>query len=252
MVTANSLSQTPLALLSRLTAPAPVRVAKSFRDSQPSPFSTLMNNLRSGLAARVNMLVSRSTTRRVYALLVIGTTASQSGNAAGLPSAKRAEVFTPVGLHSVDVASGLWVNTSPRACEKEVPGKSPLQVALRHYVKGADPIPRRFLTVVGSDSALPEMGTKVLAEYGPTYYWAGSEKSKADLREKLERVGPYPALLVVIRGNTKVNATTQSIRLGGHYVTGEFHGKVATSRQYSVTCGAAGWVIKDTKEEPAK
>lgn len=209
-------------------------------------------NLRSGLAAYVTIPMSREATCRICALLVLAATVSHAGHAAGSPSTGSPAFHTPIVHQSVDVVSVPWVNTGLRACDGEVPGKSPLQVALRHYVKGADPVPRRFLTVVGSDSAMSEMGTKVLAEYGPTYYWAGSEKSKADLREKLERVGPYPALLVVLRANTKVNATTQSIRLGGHYVTGEFDGKLATSRQYTITCSAAGWVIKDTKEEPAK
>ncbi|MEO7362723.1 MAG: hypothetical protein ABI120_20495 [Gemmatimonadaceae bacterium] len=160
--------------------------------------------------------------------------------------------MAPKSRTAENAALVAFVNGGVRACEREVAGKSPLQVALRHYVKMANPVARRFLTVVGSDSALSETGTKVLSEFGPTYYYAGSDAAKAALKDKLERVGPYPALLVVLRSNTRVNATTHSVRLGGHYVSGEFDGKVATSRAYTMTCAAAGWVIKESKEEHSK
>lgn len=191
---------------------------------------------------------SQLSKRWVNALLLVALV-SRTGHAAGTiatPYINRDRApLTKIPLKS------LW-NVSLRACEGETPGKSPLQVALRHYVKAADPIPRRFLTTVGTDTAVSEMGTKVLNEFGPTYYYAGSETAKAALREKLERVGPYPALLVVVRSDKKLNATTQAVRLGGHYVTGEFHGKVAVTRQYTLSCETSGWVIKDTKEEPPK
>ncbi|MEO7996433.1 MAG: hypothetical protein ABI852_03250 [Gemmatimonadaceae bacterium] len=185
--------------------------------------------------------------RRVVALL-LATLVSRTGHAAGTTATPyiHEDRATPTRIPDASWDERL------RACEGETPGKSPLQIALRHYVKGADPIPRRFLTTVGNDSAVSEMGTKVLAEFGPTYYYAGSETAKAALREKLERVGPYPALLVVVRTDKKLNATTQIVRLGGHYITGEFNGKLALSRQYTISCGTSGWVIKDTKEEPPK
>lgn len=200
-----------------------------------------MMNLRSEPAECRTTPKFLSLSRRIYCLLALTVTVADTASARTIPT-----------VHKVDVANGAWVKRAYRACEGEVAGKSPLQVALRHYVKAAEPIPRRFLTVVGSDSALSEMGTKVLGEFGPTYYYAGSDAVKAALKDKLERVGPYPALLVVLRGNKKVNANTQSIRLGGHYVSGEFDGKVATSRAYTLNCVAAGWVIKESKEESAK
>lgn len=164
----------------------------------------------------------------------------------------RAPIVDQLSVYKGDVANTAGVKSFARACEGETAGKSPLQVALRHYIKGAEPIPRRFLSVVGTDSAVSEAGMKVLAEYGPTYYYTGSDAVKAKLKDNLERIGPYPALLVVVRSNKKVNATTQSVRVGGHYISGEFDGKVATSREYTLLCAEAGWVIKESKEEPAK
>ena len=149
-------------------------------------------------------------------------------------------------------ADNAWLVRHQQTCDGEVAGQSPLQVALRHYVKAADPVPRRFLTAVGSDSAISEMGSKVLSEYGPTYYYAGSDAVKAALKDKLERIGPSPALLVVLRRNKPLNATTQTVRLGGHYISGEFDGKLATSRMYTLRCAAAGWAITESREEPAK
>ena len=125
-----------------------------------------------------------------------------------------------------------------------------MDLALRHFVKAAIPLPRRFLIAAGTDSALSDTDMKTLvAEFGPTYYYAGSEASKAKLRDKLSTVGPWPVLLVVLRGDKKIGPTTELIRLGGHYVTGEFDGKVAVSREYTMTCGGAGWTLKDVKEE---
>ncbi|MEP6832803.1 MAG: hypothetical protein ABJB74_05385 [Gemmatimonas sp.] len=128
-----------------------------------------------------------------------------------------------------------------------------MQLALRHFVKAAVPLPRRFLVAAGTDSALSDTEMKALvAEFGPTYYYAGSEASKAKLRDKMTALGPWPAMLVVKRGDKKIGTTTEVIRLGGHYVTGEFDGKAAVSREYTLTCGVDGWILKDVKEEKGK
>lgn len=124
-----------------------------------------------------------------------------------------------------------------------------MQLALRHYVKAAVPLPRRFLIAAGTDSALSDGDMKTLvAEFGPTYYYAGSEAVKAKLRDKLSSLGPWPAMLVVKRADRKTGTTSEVIRLGGHYVTGEFDGRAAITREYTLTCGVDGWIIKDVKE----
>ncbi|MEO7363426.1 MAG: hypothetical protein ABI120_24040 [Gemmatimonadaceae bacterium] len=131
-----------------------------------------------------------------------------------------------------------------------VAGKLPMELALRHFVKAAVPFPRRFLIAAGTDSALSDTDMKALvAEFGPTYYYAGSEASKAKLRDKLTNLGPWPVMLIVKRSDKKVGTTAEIIRLGGHYVTGEFDGKSATTREYSLTCGVDGWILKEVKEE---
>ena len=125
-----------------------------------------------------------------------------------------------------------------------------MQLALRHYVKAAVPMPRRFLIATATDSALSDMDMKTLvAEFGPTYYYAGSEASKAKLRDKLTTLGPWPVLLVVKRSEKKIGTTSEIIRLGGHYVTGEFDGTVAITREYTLTCGVDGWIVKSVSEE---
>ena len=145
--------------------------------------------------------------------------------------------------HSDDVIGGRWQGCQP------VAGKSALQLALRHYIKAAVPLPRRFLIAAGTDSGMSDAAMKTLVEFGPSYYYAGSEAVKAKLRDKLTTVGPWPALLVVLRGDMKIGTSTEIIRLGGHYVTGEFDGQHAVSREYTMTCGAAGWTLKSVKEE---
>lgn len=130
-----------------------------------------------------------------------------------------------------------------------VAGKSALQLALRHYIKAAAPLPRRFLVAAGTDSGMSDAAMKTLIEFGPSYYYTGSEAAKAKLRDKLTTVGPWPVLLIVLRSDKKIGTTTEVIRLGGHYVTGEFDGQQAVSREYTMSCGAAGWTVKDAKEE---
>ena len=138
--------------------------------------------------------------------------------------------------------------TMPQPCQA-VAGKSALQLALRHYIKAAVPLPRRFLVAAGTDSGMSDAAMKTLIEFGPSYYYTGSEAAKAKLRDKLTTVGPWPVLLIVLRSDKKIRTTTEVIRLGGHYVTGEFDGQHAISREYTMSCGAAGWTVKDVKEE---
>lgn len=189
-----------------------------------------------------NTSLSGKKSHLLQALLVLTALASAlPQSAAALTAATGSDVIP----HDSFRTSVTW-----QACQP-VAGKSALQVALRHYVKAAVPLPRRFLIAAGTDSGMSDAAMKTLVEFGPTYYYAGSEAAKAKLREKLETVGPWPALLVVLRSEKKVGTTTEIIRLGGHYVTGEFDGRHAVSREYTMTCGAAGWVVKDAKEEKA-
>jgi hypothetical protein len=135
------------------------------------------------------------------------------------------------------------------ACATQVAGKLPMQQALRHYIKQAKPRPMRFLIAAGTDSALSESAAKVLQEFGPMYYYGGTEAAKLKVRERLELVGPFPALLIVKRSAAKPTSTTEIIRLGGHYVTGENDGQQTESSQYTFVCGAAGWVMQGVKPE---
>lgn len=127
-----------------------------------------------------------------------------------------------------------------------------MQVALRHFAKNADPLPRRFLNAAGTDSALSDVAMKTLTELGPTYYWAGNDAAKAKLRDKLETVGPWPALLVVVRSEKKTSATAATVRLGGTYLTGQMHGKALPTSTYTMSCNVAGWtIVKTLKDQDA-
>lgn len=141
--------------------------------------------------------------------------------------------------------------TALRACATAEPGKLPVQLALRHYVKNVDPKANRYLIAAGTDSSLSESGEKTLQEFGPTYYYAGSEAAKAKVRDRLLGVGPYPALLVVRRSSAKPTSVRETVRLGGYYVTGQHDGKIAPSRIYTFTCGAKGWTMTDNQVENA-
>lgn len=113
-------------------------------------------------------------------------------------------------------------------------------------------MPRRFLNAAGTDSALSDIAMKTLTELGPTYYWAGNDAAKAKLREKLENVGPWPALLVVVRGEKKTSATVATVRIGGTYLTGQMHGKAVPTTTYTMSCSVAGWtIVKALKDQDA-
>jgi|GEM_PF-2141487 len=142
-------------------------------------------------------------------------------------------------------------NAANAACATEAIGKLPIQLALRHYVKQANPKPMRFLVAAGTDSALSEMGAKVLQEFGPMYYYAGNDAAKQKLRERLDLVGPFPALLVVKRRSAKPSGNTEVIRLGGHYLTGEHDGMQAAANEYTYVCRPGGWEMKRVKAEGA-
>jgi hypothetical protein len=174
----------------------------------------------------------------VAALALLGPFAE-----AGNPSAPFRLETRPTGLWRPWEASA--------ACATEVSGKLPIQLALRHYIKQTTPKPMRFLVAAGTDSALSETGAKVLQEFGPMYYYAGGEAAMQKVRERLDIVGPFPALLVVKRSSAKPTSSTEIIRLGGHFVTGEHDGKKAGSSQYTFVCGAGGWTMKDVKTEAA-
>lgn len=129
------------------------------------------------------------------------------------------------------------------------PGDSAYAVAARQYVTGILPTPRRFLTAYGTDSALPPAVFAGIQGKGPTYMYAGDSSARTKLLQKLDSVGPWPTLLVTWRGMEQPDSTTAIIRMGGHYLGGEFHGKPAPKRAMRFVYDTAGWSFARTDEE---
>lgn len=83
------------------------------------------------------------------------------------------------------------------------------------------------------------------------YYYGGNDAARKQVLERLDLVGPFPALLIVKRASPKPSANAEIVRLGGHYLTGEHDGKQSESNEYTLVCGAGGWVVKGVKTESA-
>lgn len=123
-------------------------------------------------------------------------------------------------------------------------------LAVRDFITVTQPLAKRYLSAVGTDSAVPEDGFAVLQEKGPTYFYSSDTVAQRKIREKLEEVGPYPSMLVVFRGKTETNDGSRvTVRLGGHYVGGDDNGKVAPNRSYEMACDSIGWKIASSKAD---
>jgi hypothetical protein len=127
-----------------------------------------------------------------------------------------------------------------------------LRVAVLDYITTANPRPQRFLSAFGTDSALPEDGFKSLQDKGPTYYYNDNPKNQAQVRAKLHEAGPYTTMLVVYKGNKEADhGNTVTVTLGGHYVGGDFEGRVAPVRDITVRCDSTGWRLPSSATKPA-
>lgn len=129
---------------------------------------------------------------------------------------------------------------------------TPVGLAILDFITKAEPLPKRFLSAAGTDSAVPADGFKVLQDKGPTYFYSSDTVAQRKIREKLEEVGPYPSMLVVFRGKADAdNGNTVTVRLGGHYVGGDDNGKLSPTRSFEVRCDTTGWKVASSKTEGA-
>lgn len=152
------------------------------------------------------------------------------------------------GNKQAAAASGDGAGTS--ACAS--PDTTPVGLATRAFIEKAEPSAQRFLSAVGTDSALPDDGFKVLQDKGPTYYYSGEPKAQKQIMDKLANDGPWATLLVVYRGSTPSDGgNVVDVRLGGHYVGGEHNGTTAATKRFQVKCDANGWSIASTTTEDA-
>ncbi|HYW32157.1 MAG TPA: hypothetical protein VE869_11665 [Gemmatimonas sp.] len=160
---------------------------------------------------------------------------SDSGKAGGTDGKERAE--SDAGTNGL------------AACSKS--DTTPLSLAVRDYITRAMPSAQRFLSAMGTDSALPDDGFRVLQDKGPTYFYSSDTTAQRKIREKLAEVGPFGSLLVVYRGQTAApDGQTVDVRLGGHYVGGQHDGKQLAGKRFSIRCDSTGWRIASSAEEP--
>jgi hypothetical protein len=127
---------------------------------------------------------------------------------------------------------------------------TPVGLAVLDFITKAEPLPKRFLSAAGTDSAVPADGFTVLQDKGPTYFYSSDTVAQRKIREKLEEVGPYPSMLVVFRGKTEADqGNTVTVRLGGHYVGGDDNGKRSPTRSFEVRCDTTGWKVAGSTTE---
>lgn len=127
---------------------------------------------------------------------------------------------------------------------------TPVGLAVLDFITKAEPLPKRFLSAAGTDSAVPDDGFKVLQDKGPTYFYSSDTVAQRKIREKLEEVGPYPSMLVVFRGKSEADRGNMvTVRLGGHYVGGDDNGKVSPTKSYEVRCDTTGWKVATSTPE---
>lgn len=165
------------------------------------------------------------------------------------PVASTAPVVRVVSLAAVVALSACGGDAGTRKQEAEAPpcataDTSAVAAAVMDYITKASPLPQRFLSAAGTDSALPSDGFRVLQDKGPTYFWSVEAKGQQQVRDKLEQAGPYTTLLVVWRGQQEQpGGSAVTVTLGGHYVGGEHEGKLAPDRAITVRCTDAQWRV---------
>lgn len=115
-----------------------------------------------------------------------------------------------------------------------------VSLAVRQFITTADPKPLRFLYMAGTDSMLPEAGTRVLQDKGPTYLWPSDLSKAAPVRKKLGDAGPWNALLVTYKGVSQPTPETARVRIGGTWVGPVDDGKQLGVKAASFECRAEG------------
>jgi hypothetical protein len=136
---------------------------------------------------------------------------------------------------------------APARCA--APGEREVAAAVLDFVRNARPTPQRFLIAAGTDSSLPEGGLTALQSKGPTYLYPRDAAQQEKVRAKLESIGSYNTLLVTFRNQQRLSDTRAVVRLGGHYVGGAAHGRMAAPRSIFFQCEATGWTVVSNEQE---
>jgi hypothetical protein len=139
------------------------------------------------------------------------------------------------------------------ACRRVAP--APVALAVRDFITAAEPTPQRFLTAATTDSALPRTAEAVVERKGPLFLWLPDAAAQLAMRTKLEGDGPWVNMLVIVRGETVQPDGTVAVRVGGHYIGGEWHGRESPEVHFTIECQAgepAAWrVIEAARSDGA-
>ncbi|MDQ3697468.1 MAG: hypothetical protein M3373_05515 [Gemmatimonadota bacterium] len=124
------------------------------------------------------------------------------------------------------------------------------RVALLQYMNDLAPIPRWFLNSVGTDSAVPASAFAALQAKGPTYFYPPADSAaRAKLRQTLELVGPWTAMVVAWKGAQRLGDDSGVIRIRGHYAFGDGEGTSAPPRAVHFACRDSGWTFVRVEDE---
>jgi hypothetical protein len=174
-------------------------------------------------------------------------------------SSSRTAARTVLALATIALSSlaacggGSGSSSSPASAAKSACAKStpkPIELAVADYLKKSDLVAQRFLMAVGTDSALDDDGMRALQDNGPTYLYPTDPAQQAKVKGQLISMGSFTTMLVAKKAE-KADASSATITLSGHYVTGEHDGQKGPVRTYSFTCNAdsASWRLANSTEE---
>ena len=148
-------------------------------------------------------------------------------------------------------SDGAAARGGAQACAQP-PGDSAYFVATQEYLKGLTPKPRRFLSPVGTDSALPDAAFKALQDNGPSYLYPSDPAGQKKVLDRLEEVGPWTALLVSWHGVERLGESAAVIHLRGHFLLGADSNAQATqARLVRFDCEGGRWRFTRTEDERA-
>lgn len=120
-----------------------------------------------------------------------------------------------------------------------------LPTAVRAYLDERKPTPLRFLTAVGTDSAMPPAGMTVLQDRGPTFFFPADDAARAQVRGLLGETN-WPTMLVTYHGLEALGDRVAEVALGGVYVEGSDDGTIAPRDTITFLCEQGRWIPADS------
>lgn len=110
------------------------------------------------------------------------------------------------------------------------------------FFDSVEPPPRRFLIATADygDSSLPEAARAAMGMEGPTYMFPSDPAVNQQVRDRLVRSGPFPALLVFYHGMEALGDTAVNVTFSGRFVTGPHEGIIAPHTPVRMVCAANG------------